>query len=88
MTYPCPSCHNRTLSEQPPGTYEICPVCFWEDDPVQFEDKDYDGGKGKGGEKGTGPMMENEEKRGREHACSARGLQCEFSRGVRLVQVA
>jgi hypothetical protein len=44
MTYPCPCCHNRTLSEQPPGTYEICPVCFWEDDPVQFEDEDYDGG--------------------------------------------
>lgn len=44
MTYPCPCCHNRTLSGQPPGTYEVCPVCFWEDDPVQFDDEDYEGG--------------------------------------------
>ena len=33
-----------TLSEEPPGTYEVCPVCFWEDDPVQFSDVDYSGG--------------------------------------------
>jgi len=40
----CPCCGNRTLPEQPPGSYEICPVCFWEDDPVQFEDADFQGG--------------------------------------------
>jgi hypothetical protein len=28
--FPCPCCGYRTLSEQ--GGYEICPVCFWEDD--------------------------------------------------------
>ena len=33
--YPCPCCGHRTLSE-PPGSYEICPVCFWEDDIVQL----------------------------------------------------
>jgi hypothetical protein len=28
----------------PPGTHEICPVCFWEDDPVQYEDPDFEEG--------------------------------------------
>jgi rubredoxin len=42
--YECPCCGYLTLDEQPPGTYEICPVCFWEDDPVQFEDPKYEGG--------------------------------------------
>jgi hypothetical protein len=27
---PCPCCGRVTLSER--GGYEICPVCFWEDD--------------------------------------------------------
>jgi len=30
VTYQCPCCSHRTLSER--GGYEICPVCFWEDD--------------------------------------------------------
>lgn len=42
--YRCPCCGNFTLSEQPPGTYEICPICGWEDDEVQFYDMDYAGG--------------------------------------------
>ena len=42
--YACPCCGNMTLSEQPPGTYEICPICGWEDDEVQFNDPDYKGG--------------------------------------------
>ena len=32
------------MDEKPPGTFEICPVCFWEDDEVQFRDPDYEGG--------------------------------------------
>lgn len=28
--YRCPCCRCRTLTERP--GYEICPVCFWEDD--------------------------------------------------------
>ena len=42
--YPCPCCGYKTLEEKPPGTYDICPVCFWEDDPVQFSDADCPGG--------------------------------------------
>lgn len=42
--FPCPCCGYLTIGEEPPGTFEICPVCFWEDDNVQFEDPDYSGG--------------------------------------------
>ena len=42
--YECPCCGFLTLSEPPPGTFEICPVCFWEDDNVQYDDHDYKGG--------------------------------------------
>jgi hypothetical protein len=33
-----------TLPEPPPGTFFICPVCFWEDDAVQFDDPGCAGG--------------------------------------------
>ncbi|MET9432600.1 CPCC family cysteine-rich protein [Streptomyces sp. NPDC006551] len=33
--YPCPCCGRRVLDAMP-GSYEICPVCSWEDDGVQF----------------------------------------------------
>ncbi|MBO9829905.1 hypothetical protein J7373_16760 [Xanthomonas sp. A2111] len=39
---PCPCCGNLTIEE--PGQYEICPVCQWEDDPVQSGDPGYSGG--------------------------------------------
>ena len=42
--FPCPCCGYFTLSRQPPGTFELCPVCYWEDDPVQFENPSYEGG--------------------------------------------
>jgi hypothetical protein len=42
--FPCPCCGFLTLEEEPPGTYDICEVCFWEDDPVQFDDPDFVGG--------------------------------------------
>lgn len=38
----CPCCGYITLTE--PRAYEICRICFWEDDLVQFEDPDYAGG--------------------------------------------
>jgi hypothetical protein len=27
-----------------PGTFDICPVCRWEDDNLQFDDPSYAGG--------------------------------------------
>lgn len=36
--YTCPCCGYKTLEECPPGTFEICPICHWEDDNVQFEE--------------------------------------------------
>ena len=38
----CPCCGYYTLESV--GEYEICPVCFWEDDPLQREKPDYEGG--------------------------------------------
>ncbi len=37
----CPCCGFLTFEEQPPGTHNICPVCYWEDDIVQFKDPGY-----------------------------------------------
>ncbi len=34
--YRCPCCGYYTLPGS--GNYEICPVCFWEDDPIQEDD--------------------------------------------------
>ena len=42
--FACPCCGFLTLLERPPGTYAICPVCFWEDDQTQFDDPTYAGG--------------------------------------------
>jgi len=42
--HPCPCCGFETLEEAPPGTFDICEVCGWEDDNVQFHDPDYRGG--------------------------------------------
>lgn len=40
MKYRCPCCGFYTLKECPIGNYEICPVCFWEDDPCSYDDPD------------------------------------------------
>jgi hypothetical protein len=44
--FACPCCGFLTLAEEPPGTHEICPVCYWEDDLVQFEDPNHWGANG------------------------------------------
>ena len=36
--YQCPCCHHHTLEER--GGYEICQVCFWEDDGQDNHDAD------------------------------------------------
>jgi len=45
--YTCPCCGYKTLDEKAPGTHDICHICFWEDDAVQFRDPDYIGGANK-----------------------------------------
>lgn len=42
--YKCICCGNCTLSSESPGTFEICPVCYWEDDNIQFDNPDYEEG--------------------------------------------
>lgn len=38
----CPCCAFLTLTSK--GSYEVCPVCYWEDDPLQTKDASYEGG--------------------------------------------
>ena len=33
--YPCPCC-GFLMFDEPPGSFDICTVCHWEDDPVQL----------------------------------------------------
>ena len=40
--YQCACCGQATITE--PDFYEICSVCGWEDDEVQRDDPDYQGG--------------------------------------------
>ena len=44
MKYSCPCCGYYTFENRPDGSYDICPVCFWEDDPIQLKNPDYEGG--------------------------------------------
>ena len=44
--YLCPCC-KKYVFEEGPGSYEICPVCSWEDDKIQAENPDYKGGANK-----------------------------------------
>ena len=34
--FPCPCC-GYLVFQGPPGSYEMCPVCSWEDDAVELE---------------------------------------------------
>lgn len=42
--YTCPCCGFLTRSEPDFGTFEICPICNWGDDDVQFINPDFRGG--------------------------------------------
>lgn len=39
--FPCPVCGHYTLRRNPKRSHEVCPVCFWEDDPAHLDDQDY-----------------------------------------------
>jgi len=43
---PCPSCGFLVFNE-PPGSHDICPICYWEDDNVQLRFPDFAGGANK-----------------------------------------
>ena len=44
MRYKCPCCGHYILGHIANGSYDICPVCFWEDDLVQNQDPSYEVG--------------------------------------------
>lgn len=46
MGVACPCCGHMTMPDDGsfPGSFAICPVCFWEDDNVQLDDIDFAGG--------------------------------------------
>ena len=44
IKYQCPCCGCFTYDNKPTGDFSICPVCFWEDDSVQEDDPEYEGG--------------------------------------------
>ena len=41
----CPSCEKHQFEY--PDFFEICPVCYWQDDLIQREDPNYRGGANK-----------------------------------------
>jgi hypothetical protein len=47
MKFTCPCCGYKTFTHPPDGSFEICHVCFWENEAAQLEDPDFDGGANK-----------------------------------------
>jgi hypothetical protein len=43
VRYPCPCCGHVVFDEEP-GSYDICPICFWEDDVAQLRFPNMGGG--------------------------------------------
>ncbi|MDC9588254.1 CPCC family cysteine-rich protein [Xenorhabdus sp. XENO-10] len=41
LKYPYPCCNNTPFEFI--GEYNICPICKWEDDPIQAQDADCSG---------------------------------------------
>jgi hypothetical protein len=46
--FPCPSC-GFIVFDEPTGSYDICPICGWEDDSVQLKYPALPMGANKGG---------------------------------------
>ncbi|KEQ12214.1 CPCC family cysteine-rich protein [Endozoicomonas numazuensis] len=42
--YQCSCCNYLTLSSNSDSSFDICPVCYWENDCIQNENPDYEGG--------------------------------------------
>ncbi|MEM7174098.1 MAG: CPCC family cysteine-rich protein [Bacteroidota bacterium] len=42
--YQCPCCKYYTLEEGRENSFDICDVCYWEDDEIQEDDPSYTGG--------------------------------------------
>ena len=42
--YKCHCCGFYTFDKKPMGNYDICPVCFWEDDSFQSQNPDEEAG--------------------------------------------
>lgn len=40
----CPCCEFYTLENEANNTFQLCPVCYWEDDGVQLREPDCGGG--------------------------------------------
>ena len=40
----CVCCGYYTLESEDPLSYDICPVCFWEQDPIQQNNPNFTGG--------------------------------------------
>lgn len=36
----CPVCGYQTLDEGPTGSWAICPICYWEDEPYPLNEPD------------------------------------------------
>lgn len=45
-TFPCPCC-GFLVFDEPAGSYATCPLCGWEDDPIQLQAPGYAGGANK-----------------------------------------
>jgi hypothetical protein len=66
IRYPCPCCGCRTLDER--GGFDICPVCFWEDDGQD----DADAATVRGGPNGGLSLTQARENYGAFGACDQR----------------
>jgi hypothetical protein len=66
QSYRCPCCRYRTLYER--GGFEICPVCFWEDDGQDNEDAD----SVRGGPNGSLSLTQARENYARHGTCDPR----------------
>jgi Cysteine-rich CPCC len=64
----CPCCYCKTLSER--GHYDICQICFWEDDGQD----DYDADVVRGGPNGALSLTEARDNYRRFGACDERSV--------------